>query len=164
MKLTTRIFLLFSLFSTVSYGEKFESITVSKLILSNSIERINNDSMLPGDLVETISNKDDVIYYSADISVINPKKKKYNFKISCEDFSGNIIYEGTDTVSLYKKTQKIGKDFFAYTRLYLRLDTEPGSFVDGQLLTWENDKDYYIKLYFEEKMIGLTKFHYIFKK
>ena len=137
---------------------------IERILLCNSLRENANNTITPGDSVEVITNKDEIIYYSANIGVINSTKEKYGFKIICVDSKNNIIFGDTAKVSLYKKKERIGKDSIRHVLLYLRLDPEPGAIVEGRLLPWENDNDYYIKLYFENKLMGVTKFHYMTKK
>ena len=50
---------------------------------------------------------------------------------------------------------QIGDDIFRRVVQDLELDPTPGAIVDGQRFPLENDNDYFIKLYFERKLIGL---------
>lgn len=163
MKKIKRTWLFFILLSAATSWAKTHNVVISSMVLSNSIGKTTNHSMFPGRLVTTISNTDEIIYYSADVGILNPGKEKYSFKIVCMDSTKHVIYEDNQDLILNGIT-RIGEDNFAHSRVYLRLDPEPGSFVDGRLLTWENNKDYFIKLYLEKKLIGITYFHYVLKK
>lgn len=141
-----------------------DTIVVERIILSNSVAKAADDKIHPGNPVEVITSKDELIYYSASIGVINPTKKRYRFKIICVDSEDRIIFGGSDQEFLNERTYHFGDDIMRDLPLYLRLDPMPGAIVQGRLLAWENNNDYFIKLFFEKKLIAVTKFHYVFEK
>ena len=58
----------------------------------------------------------------------------------------------------------IGGDSLRGVTQTLGLNPKTGSMVKGQLIPLEAGNDYFIKLYFEQKLIGVTKFHYMVLK
>ncbi|CAM2766828.1 hypothetical protein [Legionella worsleiensis] len=128
------------------------SITDSYIIgLLNSFE--------PGSNLYSFTNKDSIIFYFAVIGVINPTKKMYDVKIVCVDSKGNPVLQGTVKRSLKEFTRHVGGDIIKGYTQTLGMDPKPGAMVKDQIVPLK-DGDYYINLYFENQLIGITKFHY----
>ncbi len=138
-------------------------VLLLRLIISNSSEFIAYDNIHPGDSVGTLTSKDKVIFYSTDIGVINPTQKKYEIEIICVDSDNKIIFRDSVKRPL-TITEKMGADTIGRLAQNLELDPTPGAIVNGQLSALVNNKDYFVKLFFDKKLIGVTKFHYEIKK
>jgi hypothetical protein len=110
----------------------------------------------------TFRDTDKIIFYYANIGVINPSKKSYNIEIVCTDIKGNPIIKSSLKKDFSEFSEyNIGKDKVRNGIITLILDPKPGGMVKGQLLPLENGKDYFIKIYFEKQLIGVTQFDYI---
>jgi hypothetical protein len=155
------------LLTFLSYGKGLEARTdtvmVERIILSNSAKKITGDFANPGASVETVINKDKLIWYHADIGIVNPTKKKYEIEINCVDSKGKIVFKGILKRSFGIKDDVDGEVISRVTQT-LGLDPKSGAIVKGQLIPLENNNDYFIKLYVEKNLIGVTKFHYIIEK
>ncbi|KTD35415.1 hypothetical protein Lmor_0862 [Legionella moravica] len=93
------------------------------------------------------------------IGDINPTKKKYDVKIVCVDYKGTPILQGSVKRSLIGFTCHIGGDIVKGYTQTLGLNPKLGAMVKDQVVPLK-DGDYCIKLYFENKLIGITKFNY----
>lgn len=141
-----------------------DMMVVVNMVLSNSAEKITYDVFNPGNSVETITNKDKMIFYSVDIGVINPTKKNYNVKIICVDSKDDVVYKGFAKRSLDINDGLIGKDQVKRFVQIFTLNPRSGAKVGGKLKPLMHNQDYYIKLYFEDKLVGITQFHYLIIK
>lgn len=165
MKKTIRIGLILFVFLTCvkNLEAGTDIVFIERVIVSNSAEKITYNSNDPGDSIETFTNKDKLIWYSTDIGIINPTKKKYEIEISCIDSKGKIVFKGIVKRSFSIKDDANGE---VIRRLVqeLGLDPKPGAMVEGQLIPLKNNSDYFIRLYVEKNLIGVTKFHYVIEK
>lgn len=116
-------------------------VFVGRIIVSNTAERITYDVIDPGKSVETITNNDTVIFYDADIGVINPTKKKYGIKILCTDKNGKNIFKGSVNRSL-SMGDNVDGDIIGRIVQQLELDPKSGAMVEGQLAPLESGNDY----------------------
>ena len=144
----------------VNAGSIKDSVFVNRMLLSNSGMRAILNSISPGDDVEMITNKDDIILYYADIGIANPTKKKYGVEIICTDKKGNIVIQGAFKRMFDGLEDHVGEDVVKGTLITVTLDPKPGAMAPGQLIPLKNHTDYYIKLFVEKKLIGITKFNY----
>ncbi len=133
---------------------------VMSTIVSNSYELVTYDVLVPGDSVETITSKDKVMFYEMVIGINNPTKKKYSIEIVCVDSKDKIIFRGAVKRSFELKDEFEGGNLF---RLVQQLEFHPkaGTLIAGQLYPLEPGNDYFIKFYFENKLLGITKFNYV---
>jgi len=131
--------------------------------MSNAAERITSSIYEPLNNVNSFSDKDKTIFYSADIGIINPAKKKYRFKIVCIDRKGKVIFKGLLNRSDFIK-DKIGVDKIIRLTQQLELKTAPGAMAYGQTVPLESGQDYFVKLYVDKKLIAVTKFSYSINK
>jgi hypothetical protein len=153
------------LVASIGSAKNSDVIIVEGIVLSNSVEpSIDNNTFTPGHSVQKITNKDDIIFYRSNIAVINPTKKKYNIKLLCVDSKDNIIYKGSLKMSLEKINGHVEKNIIGRAAQHLGLDPKPGAMIKGQINPLVNNNVYYIKLYVENKLLGLTKFHYLIEK
>ena len=118
------------------------------------------NSFSPGDSVDSFTNKDDIILYTADIGVVNPTKKKYNVKLICVDAKGHLILKGAVKRSLAHFIRRVDGDVIkGYTQTF-GLDPKAGILIKDQVSPLKNGENYFIKLYFENQLIGITRFRY----
>jgi len=138
-----------------------DSIFIDRLGVSNSANSFYLKSLLLGERVEKVTSKDKIILYYANIGVMNPSHKKYNVEIIYLDSKSNVVIKGAyKTQLLDESLAHIGDDIIKNTLITVGLDPKPGAMVKGQLLPLKDNNDYYIKLFVEKKLIGVTKFHY----
>lgn len=164
-KIFGRTLLLFVLMNGLGCARGLEdSIFVNRMLLSNSGTRAILNSISPGEDVEMITNKDDVILYYADIGILNPTKKNYSVEIICTDKKGNIVIKGAFKRMIDGEEDIVGADVIKDTLITVTLDPKQGAMVPGQLIPLKNQTDYYIELFVEKKLIGITKFNYAIEK
>jgi hypothetical protein len=138
------------------------NIFVDRLGISNSANNLLLDSVLLGDRVETIKSTDKIILYYANVGIINPKNKKYSVRIICINNTGDVIIKGAyKTIFSDQDAISLKGESIRTTLITVGLDPKPNAMVQGQLLRLQNNTDYYIKLFIEKKLIGVTKFTYI---
>lgn len=137
-------------------------VFVDRMMISNAVEKNISHLSLPIRSSWTFRNTDKVIFYYANIGVINSSKKNYDLEITCIDMKGNTV--------ITKKINKNFTEFLAYHvdretlrngEVTLTLNPKSGAMVKGQLKPLENDKNYFIKVFFEKKLVGVTEFHYL---
>ena len=134
---------------------------VNSMFISNSTVQTLLNSVSPGPSVETITNKDEMIFYYADIGIINPTKIKYDIDVVCIDSKGNTIIKGSVQRKLTESIEHIGGDTIKRLVQTVGLDSKSGAMVSGQLIPLKNGNNYFIKLFVEKKLIGVTKFNYL---
>lgn len=142
-------------------GTYNDNIFVNRMLLSNSENRVILNSISPGKNIEIFTNKDDIILYYADIGVINPTKKKYDIEIICVDKDDNAIIKGAFKREFILESERhIGANIMKKTLLIVTLDPKVGAMAPGQLTVLKAHNNYFIKLYIEKKLIGVTNFSY----
>jgi hypothetical protein len=159
MKSIALLFLLVSGFSNAN--TLHDTVVINTSVLSNSGMRAILNSISPGPSVEMITNKNDIILYYAEIGIINPTKKKYAIKITCVDTTGNVIIKGSFQRELSSELKRnIGTDLMKSTLFIVTLDPKVGAMAPGQLIPLKSHNEYYIKLFVENKLIGISHFNY----
>ena len=157
--------LLLAFVSGSGYPDKInDAVFTANMIVSDVPDTLGGWEYKPGDNVEVFSNQDEIIYYEANIGVINPTKKKYRLEIICIDSKGKVIIQGVINRSLDENKGQINEYVIRGVTQTLGLDPKPGALVAGQLFPLESGHDYFIQLYFEKKLIGVTKFHYVINR
>lgn len=128
---------------------------------TNPITQIEEDKVLTGDsIADKFTNKDSIIYFMANISIIRPSKKYYNVIIDCTNSKGEIVYEGTVKRSLSGYSYKLGNDLVKGYKQTLGLNPKLGAMIKDQKIPLVDGQNYYIKLFVENKLISITKFSY----
>lgn len=74
-----------------------------------------------------------------------------------------MVYTDSLKMPLEKIRGHIDKEVIGLAAQHLGLDPKPGAMIKGQHIPLANNNYYYIKLYVEKKLIGITKFQYIVK-
>lgn len=155
------VVLLVLISSLKSVEASSEIVFVDRMMISKAVEKNKLNLSLPKRSDWTFRSTDKIIFYYANIGIINPRKTSYDFKISCTDINGNPVIKGTLKKDLSEFSEYyINKDKIINGIITLMLDPKPGVMVKGQLRPLENDKEYFIKVYFEKKLIGITQFRY----
>ncbi|KTD81881.1 hypothetical protein [Legionella worsleiensis] len=136
-----------------------DGVFIDTMLLTDHIVNFLSNPDDSGSRADSFSNNDSIIFYFAIIGVINPTKKMYDVKIVCVDSKGNPVLQGTVKRSLSDFTRHVnGEIIKGYTQT-LSMDPKIGAMVKDQIVPLK-DGDYYINLYFENQLIGVTKFHY----
>jgi hypothetical protein len=136
-------------------------IIAERIIVTNGVSNGFSDKEIwIEDAVDTITNKDNIMFYAARIVVINPTKKEYNVRMTCIDSKNNIVFNGSIKMLRSKIYSYVDKDSIAFITQHLGLNPKQGAMVKGQRTPLVGNNDYYIKLYVENKLIGITKFYY----
>ena len=138
-------------------------IFIGRLYISNTLEKITYDIISPGDSVETITNKDKVLFYHSRIVILNPTKKKYHIEVHCVDNKDRLVFKGVRDRAL-KYYDHLGDDVIAQIIQQLEMDPRSGAMIEEQKMPLENDSDYFFKLYVDQRLIGITRIHYLIKK
>lgn len=154
------LFLLVFISNLVTGANLSDAIFVNRIIISNTAKRAILNSISPGDNVAMISNKDDIMLYYADVGVLNPTKKKYNIEIICSDKKGNVVIQGSFKSPIDSLKNNISGDITQSLFQSLTLDPKVGAMVPSQLIPLKNHTDYYIKLFVEKQLIGISDFTY----
>ena len=159
-------FFILTLFSRLSSAESnHDLVYVNRMIISNSKMDLPFNSIAPGMNKEIITNKDDVIFYYADIGVINPTKKKYTVEIIFVDKNNRTFVKGKFERKLKSITiQHIGKNVLKSTLLTFSFDPKAGALVQGQLIPFHNADEYFIELFIDNKLIAISSFTYYIEK
>lgn len=164
-KIFKRGLILFVLITKVfSVQAKSDTIFIDRMLMGNSTGVHFFNPFIPEKSIDFFRAKDEIIYYVANISIINPTKKTYRIGIFCVDSRGKLVFKAIVKRALCDYEYKLGKDTIKGVSQTLGLEPKPGAIIKGQFMPLESDKDYYIKLYVEKKLIGLSKFHYIANK
>ncbi len=155
-----RIFLLLFM-ATIAYAKTpNNSVVVDRTLMTDAIDRVTSAEHLPEKNKEIFTNTDKAILYYVYFGIINSTKKKYQVDITCVDTKNNIIFKSPTEVVLKEVPDYIGEDIIKYQVQMLQLDTKPGAMVKGQLIPLKDDNDYFIKLYIEKKLVGVSNFTY----
>lgn len=137
------------------------STSATPIRVTDPVTQLKSDKVIQGnDSIERITSKDKIIYYVANIGVINPAKKYYHVKIICVDSNGNTVITGKVKRLLSGFSYQVGGETIKGYEQTLGLDPKPGAMIKGQLIPLESGHDYFIKLFVENKLVGLTKFNY----
>jgi hypothetical protein len=137
------------------------STSATPVMVTDAMTQLQSDKVMRGnDSVERITSKDKIIYYIANIGVINPTKKYYHVKIICVDSNGKTVITGKVKRLLSGFSYQVGGEAVKGYEQTLGLDPKPGAMVKGQLIPLESGHAYFIKLFVENKLIGLTRFKY----
>ena len=160
-KILKKFVLLFVLVINAECAEASKDVVfLDRVVLSNSLATVLFDPLLPRNSVDVVTSKDNIVYYVAKIGVLNPSKRKYSVDIVCVDSKGTLILKGSVERTLSSFLYHVGGDVLRGVTQTLGLNPKPGAMVRDQVLPLEDGKDYYIKFYFEKKLLGITKFHY----
>ena len=159
-------FVMLILLSNFSSAETNNDVVyVNRMIISNSERDLPLNSIAPGMNKEIITNKDDVIFYYADIGVINPTKKKYTVEIIFVDKNNRTFVKGKFERKLKSITiQHIGKNVLKSTLLTFSFDPKVGALVQGQRIPFHHHDEYFIKLFIDNKLIAVSSFLYYIEK
>lgn len=118
----------------------------------------------PGTVTRTISSNDKIAFYFAAIRVINPGKNKFELRLECVDSSGQLIIGNTTTREVHDLTESKYLDGKSgYMETSLGLNPAVDAIVPGQKMSLKNEEEYYVRLFIDDKLIGLTKFRYFIK-
>ena len=115
----------------------------------------------PENYTRVIMSDANIALYYASIKVLNPSKENYNVKIQCQDRKGATVIEGKYKLPLsLTKSETLGEDSINYIETTLGLYPQPGKRVPGQRMALKNEETYFVKLWVEGKLVGLTSFRY----
>ncbi|MCL9685787.1 hypothetical protein [Legionella maioricensis] len=146
---------------TIGYAKTpNDSVVINRVLISNTAKKIIFDVYAPGKDVHIFTNKDKKIFYYVYFGIINPTKKKYQIEIICVDKKDNIVFQEATERTLIKYPDYIGEDIVKNQEQMLWLDPTPGAIVKGQRLPLKSDNDYFIELYIEKKLVGVSRFTY----
>lgn len=116
----------------------------------------------PNDVTRTVRNTDKIIFYYASIRIVNPQKQKYAVEIECIDENGDTVIASEtmkEIFSINESKYLDGKS--GYIETSLGLEPRVGAMVSGQKKSLKPGATYFIRLYVEKRLIGLTQFRYI---
>lgn len=154
------VFLLFLLINgSAIAGNETDVVFIDRMMISDKIVTGLLNAKSPKHSVWTFRNQDEIIFYYASLGIINPTKKKYTLNLLCVDRNGNTVIS-VILNSDFTKSQAyhLAKDRIVLEPITLVLDPKKDILVKGQLIKLENNTRYFIKLYFEKKLIGITEF------
>lgn len=141
-----------------------DAVYVDRMLISGSIIRNSQGTLIPKFSQWSFSDKDKIIFYAANIGIINPSKKLYEVKYVCIDVNGRIIFQGEDKIELTEPSTKyvyLDKNKISQPKMVtFSLKPQRGVLVRGQVQPLESNKDYYVQLFVEKKLIGLSQFSY----
>lgn len=116
----------------------------------------------PGTVTRTITSANKTALYYASLRILNPTKKTYEIKIECIDEIGNPVIEGVVQRELFPVTEsKYLESKSGYVEVTMGLNPKPGAMVPGQHKALKNGEGYFVRLYVENKLIGLSHFRYV---
>ncbi|KTD81886.1 hypothetical protein [Legionella worsleiensis] len=156
-----RYFFVFFIFisSLANASAVKDGVFIDTMFLNDYVVNVFSNSDDSRKIADSFSKKDSMILYYAIIGVINPTKKMYDVKIVCVDSKGNPVLQSTVKQSLSGFTRHVGGDIIKEYTQTLSMDPKIGAMVKDQIVPLKNG-DYFIKLYFENKLIGITRFDY----
>ncbi|KTD81772.1 hypothetical protein [Legionella worsleiensis] len=159
-KIFRHFFVLFTFISSLANATAVkDGVFIDTMILTDYVVNDFSKSDESGKRTDSFSKNDPIIFYYAIIGVINPTKKMYDVKVVCVDSKGNPVLQSTVKQSLSGFTRHVGGDIIKGYTQTLSMDPKVGAMVKDQIVPLKNG-DYYIKLYFENKLIGITRFDY----
>ncbi len=136
------------------------SVVIDRMLMSNTLKKITFEDYLPGKNKYTFTNKDKNIVYYVYFGIINSTKEKYEIELFCIDTKSNIIFKESIERTLVEFPDYMGEDIIKNQDQMLLLDPKPGAMVKGQLMPLKDGNSYYIKLYIDKKLSGVSKFTY----
>lgn len=137
-----------------------EQVFVDRMIIGNNISGIAN-SGLPKKDMWSFHDADQTILFYAKIGVINPILKTHTLEYTCTDQEGNLVIKGTFKNNPAENTvYHLGPDTLKSQIITLELNPKPGALVKGQINPLKKDNIYFIKIYFEKNLIGISEFDY----
>lgn len=149
------------LMTTIGYAKvPNDTIVINRAFMSNILEKIIFDEYLPGKDIETFTDKDKGIFYYIYLGVINPTKEKYQIEIICVDNKNNVIFKKSTERKLMEYSNYIGEDLLKNQDQIFKLNTKLGAMVEGQVTPLKDGNMYFIKLYIEKKLMGVSMFSY----
>lgn len=155
--------LLYATFAAASDDQTLPIPVVETIALSTDPTMLYGKGF-PGTVTRTVSSNDAIAFYFAAIRVINPGKKKFEVKLECVDSSGQLIIGNTSTKEVHALTEsKYMEGKSGYLETSLGLNPAVDAVVPGQKMTLKNEEEYYIRLFIDDKLVGLTKFRYFIK-
>jgi hypothetical protein len=165
-KIMITIFFILTLLSNLSSAKSDNDIFyINRVIISNSKIDLPFNTITPGTNQEIITNNDDVIFYYANIGVINPTKKKYTVEIVCVDKNNKTFVKEKFERKLQSQIVKyIGENGLKFTLITVSFDPKVGALVQGQRIPFHHHDEYFIKLFIDNKLIAVSSFLYYIEK
>lgn len=119
----------------------------------------------PGRATRTITSADKTALYYASLKIINPPKLHYKLRIECVDAEGMVLIDGSADKEIFAVSrQKYLNGEAGQLEITMVLDPRLGAMVRGQRMPLKHDMDYFVRLYVDGKLIGLTSFQYVVLK
>lgn len=136
-------------------------VFIDRMLVSNSTESSSANLLLPLESADVITDKDELIYYVANLGIINPTKNRYDADIICVDSNNNIIFKETVKPSFAGYEYQLAGDTIKDITYKLKINLKSGEKGMNQLISFKKGENYFIKLYFDKNLIGITNFQYI---
>ncbi len=136
-------------------------VFIDRMMTSDLIQKKFDGVEVPKRSAWVFRSSDKIIFYYAQVGIINPTKNKYDFDVVCIDEKGKIFIKQVMTKEFPEMSAYyLGANIIKSDVITMKLDTKSNASIKGQLLPLELAKTYFIKLYFEKKLIGITSFIY----
>ncbi|WP_143133484.1 hypothetical protein [Pseudoduganella namucuonensis] len=151
-------------FATLESSSESE-VVVPDILAMSSEANIVYSKAFPGPVTRTIRSTDKTALFYASLKIIAPKKERYSIKIDCVGEDGNPLIAGTVNREIFSVNKaKYQNGEIAQIEVSMGLDPKSGAMVPGQIRPMRNDENYFIRLYVDDKIVGLTSFRYIILK
>lgn len=139
-----------------------EDIVIPEILAISGEATVAYGNAFPGPVTRTIRDTSKTAIYYASVRVVNPTKKIYKVKIECVDELGKVVISGVVDRESYDVNESKylgGKSSFIEAKLVL--DPKLGAMVPGQTEPLKGEHGYYVRLYVDDTLVGLTRFRYI---
>lgn len=140
------------------------SVLPEILVMSGDATVVYNNAF-PRQVMRTITSTDKTALYYASLKVIDPPKTHYKLRIECVDAEGNVLIEGSADKEIFAiSRRKYLKGEVGQLEITMVLNPKPGAMVPGQRTPLKHDMYYFVRLYVDGKLLGLTSFRYLTMK
>lgn len=135
---------------------------IDRLLMSDSLGNVQGSYKLPKRNILKFNNKSKNIFYYANIGILNPRKKEYLVEYFCVDGHGNMIFHREEKIKIsqWRKTFFEKDTSIVSGTIDFAFNPMENSLIIGQFIPLLSGKNYFIKLYIEKQLIGLTEFIY----
>lgn len=162
MKCIVRILILLLLKNGVLCAKEPNDVTfLNGAMITHLVEKGPNNSYVPDVPNAAVSNQDNIFLYYANVGVMNPTKKKYDVELSCIDKKEHVLFRKVFQQTVHASdAPKLGVNTMKEAIITFTMNPKTGGMVPGQTNVLKDHQDYYMKLYFDKKLIGITEFRY----
>jgi hypothetical protein len=128
---------------------------------ASTLEAFGGISGLPQNVVRVVTSRAKIVFFYTSMRVINPTKEEYEIHIECVDSGDRIVIDVRTTQKISRREVSMAGDKTYSIEARLGLDPRLGVLVPGQKIPLEGGGNYFVRIFVDDKLIGLSTFRYV---